>query len=181
MTAVFSDGRPLPGKPQQRRTGQQGGVQRKSGIVGLEPGAVPPGVVPVRKAGPQPIEEGGDLPPKYGKILRAHIRFRPHHIPPAQHRDGGLSGQGGDLRAVIEQGGRLLKGDGTGTAIGPAMSRVRVSTRSWAIMRVSWEKARILPVMVSRSGAKFSGVPAWMEHTAHTSGSSGAALRLTMD
>ena len=39
----------------------------------------------------------------------------------------------------------------------------------------------MLPVMVRRSGEKFSGVPAWMEHTAHTRGSSGAVLRLTTD
>ena len=39
----------------------------------------------------------------------------------------------------------------------------------------------MLPVIVRRSGEKFSGVPAWMEQTAHTSGSSGAVLRLTTD
>ena len=39
---------------------------------------------------------------------------------------------------------------------------------------------RMAPVIVSVSGTKFSGVPAWMEKTAQTSGSKGSVLRLTM-
>ena len=57
------------------------------------------------------------------------------------------------------------------------MSRARASTRCSARRRVSWRKTRMLPVMVKRSGAKFSGVPAWMEHTAHTRQSVGSVLR----
>ena len=113
-------GRSSPFIPESRQggAGQQGGVQGEGGVIRTELVAVPPGVFPVREAGTQPVEKGGDLLAVLGKVLRAHLRRSYHHMLRPHQGLRRPAGQRGHFRPVADQWGHLIRLKVYGAAVG---------------------------------------------------------------